>query len=84
MNLWYSKVLLNSHETVHRDSFDLNFDEKKLDFIVSQKSSERIEKNLKKLKNLQIQWLINNYEPADGTSLPRCTLYSHYIKFVVL
>uniref|UniRef100_F1KUU3 DNA-binding protein RFX2 n=2 Tax=Ascaris TaxID=6251 RepID=F1KUU3_ASCSU len=27
-----------------------------------------------------IQWLINNYEPADGTSLPRCTLYSHYIK----
>lgn len=29
---------------------------------------------------LQIQWLINNYEPADGTSLPRCTLYSHYIK----
>lgn len=30
--------------------------------------------------SLQIQWLINNYEPADGTSLPRCTLYSHYIK----
>ncbi|VDK48878.1 unnamed protein product, partial [Anisakis simplex] len=29
-----------------------------------------------------IQWLINNYEPADGTSLPRCTLYSHYINFV--
>uniref|UniRef100_A0A8R1TKW2 RFX-type winged-helix domain-containing protein n=1 Tax=Onchocerca volvulus TaxID=6282 RepID=A0A8R1TKW2_ONCVO len=27
-----------------------------------------------------IQWLINNYEPADGTSLPRCTLYTHYIK----
>ncbi|MFH4977089.1 hypothetical protein AB6A40_003798 [Gnathostoma spinigerum] len=27
-----------------------------------------------------IQWLINNYETADGTSLPRCTLYSHYIR----
>uniref|UniRef100_A0A0N4ZHQ5 RFX-type winged-helix domain-containing protein n=1 Tax=Parastrongyloides trichosuri TaxID=131310 RepID=A0A0N4ZHQ5_PARTI len=27
-----------------------------------------------------IQWLVTNYETADGTSLPRCTLYNHYIK----
>ncbi|PAV81597.1 hypothetical protein WR25_03087 [Diploscapter pachys] len=25
-----------------------------------------------------IQWLLDNYETADGTSLPRCTLYDHY------
>ncbi len=25
-----------------------------------------------------IQWLVNNYETADGVSLPRSTLYSHY------
>ncbi|CAI5442623.1 unnamed protein product [Caenorhabditis angaria] len=27
-----------------------------------------------------IQWLLDNYETADGTSLPRCTLYDHYKK----
>ncbi|CAI4231704.1 unnamed protein product [Auanema sp. JU1783] len=27
-----------------------------------------------------IQWLLDNYEPSDGTSLPRCTLYDHYKK----
>ena len=25
-----------------------------------------------------IQWLIGNYETAEGVSLPRSTLYSHY------
>ncbi|KAK6733896.1 hypothetical protein RB195_017579 [Necator americanus] len=25
-----------------------------------------------------IQWLLDNYETADGTSLPRCALYDHY------
>uniref|UniRef100_A0A158PGH2 RFX-type winged-helix domain-containing protein n=1 Tax=Angiostrongylus costaricensis TaxID=334426 RepID=A0A158PGH2_ANGCS len=28
----------------------------------------------------QIQWLLDNYETADGTSLPRCALYDHYKK----
>ncbi|CAJ0606863.1 unnamed protein product [Cylicocyclus nassatus] len=27
-----------------------------------------------------IQWLLDNYETADGTSLPRCALYDHYKK----
>ena len=27
-----------------------------------------------------IQWLIANYETAEGVSLPRSTLYSHYLK----
>ncbi|CAD6191427.1 unnamed protein product [Caenorhabditis auriculariae] len=25
-----------------------------------------------------VTWLLDNYETADGTSLPRCTLYDHY------
>ncbi|CAG2171019.1 unnamed protein product, partial [Oppiella nova] len=28
--------------------------------------------------NFQVQWLIENYETAEGVSLPRSTLYSHY------
>ncbi|OUC49730.1 RFX DNA-binding domain protein [Trichinella nativa] len=27
-----------------------------------------------------IHWLLQNYETAEGVSLPRCTLYSHYVK----
>ncbi|TMS34770.1 hypothetical protein L596_002295 [Steinernema carpocapsae] len=30
--------------------------------------------------SVTFQWLNENYETADGTSLPRCTLYSHYQK----
>lgn len=30
---------------------------------------------------LVIQWLQENYEAADGTSLPRSTLYTHYVGF---
>jgi hypothetical protein len=25
-----------------------------------------------------LEWLSNNYEPCEGMSLPRCTLYEHY------
>jgi len=28
-----------------------------------------------------IQWLQDNYEAAEGTSLPRSTLYAHYVSF---
>ena len=28
---------------------------------------------------LQVQWLLDNYEGAEGVSLPRCTLYCHYL-----
>lgn len=27
----------------------------------------------------QVQWLCDNYEGAEGVSLPRCTLYYHYL-----
>lgn len=29
---------------------------------------------------ITIQWLIANYETAEGVSLPRSTLYSHYLR----
>uniref|UniRef100_A0A8D3CSF8 Regulatory factor X, 1b (influences HLA class II expression) n=1 Tax=Scophthalmus maximus TaxID=52904 RepID=A0A8D3CSF8_SCOMX len=30
-------------------------------------------------KSSQVQWLCDNYEGAEGVSLPRCTLYYHYL-----
>ncbi|KAJ0179677.1 hypothetical protein K1T71_004268 [Dendrolimus kikuchii] len=27
-----------------------------------------------------VQWLLNNYETAEGVSLPRSTLYTHYLR----
>uniref|UniRef100_A0A9J7Y3S6 Regulatory factor X, 1b (influences HLA class II expression) n=1 Tax=Cyprinus carpio carpio TaxID=630221 RepID=A0A9J7Y3S6_CYPCA len=29
--------------------------------------------------SLFVQWLMDNYETAEGVSLPRCTLYCHYL-----
>lgn len=29
---------------------------------------------------LQLQWLLDNYETAEGVSLPRSTLYCHYLR----
>lgn len=29
---------------------------------------------------LQLQWLLDNYETAEGVSLPRSTLYNHYLR----
>lgn len=28
----------------------------------------------------QLQWLLDNYETAEGVSLPRSTLYNHYLR----
>ncbi len=28
----------------------------------------------------KVQWLIDNYETAEGVSLPRSTLYNHYLR----
>jgi len=30
--------------------------------------------------SLKVQWLIDNYETAEGVSLPRYTLYNHYLR----
>uniref|UniRef100_A0A8D3BH02 DNA-binding protein RFX2 n=1 Tax=Scophthalmus maximus TaxID=52904 RepID=A0A8D3BH02_SCOMX len=29
---------------------------------------------------LLLQWLLDNYETAEGVSLPRCSLYNHYLR----
>ncbi|KDR21076.1 Transcription factor RFX3, partial [Zootermopsis nevadensis] len=29
---------------------------------------------------MQVQWLVQNYEVAEGVSLPRSTLYNHYLR----
>ena len=29
---------------------------------------------------MQVQWLMDNYETAEGVSLPRSTLYNHYLR----
>ena len=28
----------------------------------------------------QLQWLLDNYETAEGVSLARCSLYHHYLR----
>ena len=28
----------------------------------------------------KVQWLVDNYENAEGVSLPRSTLYNHYLQ----
>lgn len=40
---------------------------------------EDMNSNLTSHRLLQIQWLCDNYEGAEGVSLPRCTLYYHYL-----
>ena len=32
------------------------------------------------LLNLQVQWLLDNYEVAEGMILPRSTPYNHYVR----
>lgn len=29
---------------------------------------------------LKLQWLLDNYETAEGVSLPRSSLYNHYLR----
>lgn len=35
---------------------------------------------LKTFISSQLQWLLDNYETAEGVSLPRSTLYNHYLR----
>lgn len=30
--------------------------------------------------DFKVQWLLENYETAEGVSLPRSTLYAHYLR----
>uniref|UniRef100_A0A8C9TYV5 Regulatory factor X1 n=1 Tax=Scleropages formosus TaxID=113540 RepID=A0A8C9TYV5_SCLFO len=41
--------------------------------------SIRASPGLSTLSSRQVQWLLDNYETAEGVSLPRSTLYCHYL-----
>ncbi|XP_077499521.1 DNA-binding protein RFX2-like isoform X2 [Amblyomma americanum] len=36
--------------------------------------------NIRDMDIIHVQWLIDNYETAEGVSLPRSTLYNHYLR----
>ncbi|XP_037391577.1 DNA-binding protein RFX2 isoform X3 [Pygocentrus nattereri] len=42
--------------------------------------SEGIASHKSSLLNRHLQWLLDNYEIADGVSLARCSLYHHYLR----
>ena len=41
-------------------------------------SASNIQSYITRVSPSTIQWLISNYETAEGVSLPRSTLYNHY------
>ena len=41
-------------------------------------SASNVQSYITRVSPTTIQWLIQNYETAEGVSLPRSTLYSHY------
>lgn len=46
---------------------------------MSTRETEVILSVLLSLVRPQVQWLLDNYETAEGVSLPRSTLYCHYL-----
>ncbi|KAM7286454.1 DNA-binding protein RFX2 isoform X1 [Ixodes scapularis] len=43
-------------------------------------SSGSQHQNIRDMDIIHVQWLIDNYETAEGVSLPRSTLYNHYLR----
>ncbi|KAJ8374478.1 hypothetical protein SKAU_G00050580 [Synaphobranchus kaupii] len=48
--------------------------------IENLQKSEGITTHKSSLLNSHLQWLLDNYETADGVSLARCSLYHHYLR----
>lgn len=48
--------------------------------IETLQKSEGLSSQRSSLLNSHLQWLLDNYETAEGVSLPRSTLYSHYLR----
>ncbi|GIX79392.1 DNA-binding protein RFX2 [Caerostris extrusa] len=46
----------------------------------SQPTHHSQHQNVRDMDIIHVQWLIDNYETAEGVSLPRSTLYTHYLK----
>ncbi|XP_031414229.1 transcription factor RFX3 isoform X2 [Clupea harengus] len=48
--------------------------------IETLQKSEGLSSQRSSLLNSHLQWLLDNYETAEGVSLPRSTLYYHYMR----
>eukprot|EP00069_Balaena_mysticetus_P010769 bmy_06927T0 len=48
--------------------------------IENLQKSEGITSHKSGLLNSHLQWLLDNYETAEGVSLPRSSLYNHYLR----
>uniref|UniRef100_A0AAY5F0W3 DNA-binding protein RFX2 n=1 Tax=Electrophorus electricus TaxID=8005 RepID=A0AAY5F0W3_ELEEL len=48
--------------------------------IENLQKSEGIASHKSSLLNSHLQWLLDNYETAEGVSLARCSLYHHYLR----
>lgn len=48
--------------------------------IETLQKSEGLSSQRSSLLNSHLQWLLDNYETAEGVSLPRSTLYYHYLR----
>ncbi|XP_066499591.1 DNA-binding protein RFX2 isoform X2 [Hoplias malabaricus] len=43
-------------------------------------SSRHLTSHTARSSSAMLQWLLDNYETAEGVSLPRCSLYNHYLR----
>ncbi|XP_027200324.2 RFX-like transcription factor daf-19 isoform X1 [Dermatophagoides pteronyssinus] len=66
-----SQTISNNGLISHRDTIQILTDE--VDYNKSYQQPARIS-----VQPQTVNWLLENYETADGVSLPRSTLYSHY------
>ncbi|KAG8595630.1 hypothetical protein GDO81_001580 [Engystomops pustulosus] len=48
--------------------------------IETLQKSDGLSSHRSSLLNSHLQWLLDNYETAEGVSLPRSTLYNHYLR----
>ncbi|KAK7812979.1 hypothetical protein U0070_012897, partial [Myodes glareolus] len=48
--------------------------------IETLQKSDGLSTHRSSLLNSHLQWLLDNYETAEGVSLPRSTLYNHYLR----
>lgn len=42
--------------------------------------SQWVRVSIGRVFSVQLQWLLDNYETAEGVSLPRSSLYNHYLR----
>ncbi|XP_067138944.1 transcription factor RFX3-like isoform X5 [Centruroides vittatus] len=70
-------VSFQSNENVHSAYVQTNYPSYT---IIGSTSTPYYSTNGNSFTYSQVQWLIDNYETAEGVSLPRSTLYNHYLR----